>query len=333
MGVRLIRENSDTPNVTNKDDARMVRYAYGGQNGYVQKYGRELDYIPSGNIFTIGSGIAVLQGWEVVIDSNGWQIELSTADATKRYYSIYLEVNLALGGTAEIKSTYDNAEYPTVNEGDDLTENLNGIARLELYRFTATRGVVADVEKRVSAISYNNDILAKIADGTFLVGNAKKINDIELKVDENGVLKIGDIIIPQRKPLWVGNKSTQAGTAEIVLSEPIRYGEKFSIYCSCNTFTYVYLGWADLSGTPIAVLFEENVVSSVLKNSCTINSVSFNWTADCFSGQDLVKLKIDGRNVLRISTGGNSFSTETAGVYAVEKVIDGTRKYNDNFIP
>ena len=36
MAIRLIRENSDTPNITNKDDARMIRYAYGGQNGYVK---------------------------------------------------------------------------------------------------------------------------------------------------------------------------------------------------------------------------------------------------------------------------------------------------------
>ena len=157
MSVRLVRENSDTPNVTNKDDARMVRYAYGGQNGYVQKYGRELDYIPNGNIFTIGSGMAVLQGWEVVIDSNGWQLELSTSDVTKRYYLVYLEVNLTLGGSAEIKSKTDELDYPTIEEGDDLTENLNGIAYLELYRFTATRGVVTDVEKIVQAIPYGAD--------------------------------------------------------------------------------------------------------------------------------------------------------------------------------
>lgn len=157
MSVRLVRENSDTPNVTNKDDARMVRYAYGGQNGYVQKYGRELDYIPNGNIFTIGSGMAVLQGWEVVIDSNGWQLELSTSDVTKRYYLVYLEVNLTLGGSAEIKSKTDELDYPTIEEGDDLTENLNGIAHLELYRFTATRGVIGNVEKIVQAIPYGAD--------------------------------------------------------------------------------------------------------------------------------------------------------------------------------
>lgn len=157
MGVRLIRENSDTPNVINKDDARMVRYAYGGQNGYVQKYGRELDHSVSGNTFTVGSGIAVLQGWEVVVDSAGWQIALSAADATKRYYSIYLEVNLALGGTAEIKSTYESQGYPTISEGDDLTENQNGIARLELYRFTATQGAISDIEKRVAVILYSKE--------------------------------------------------------------------------------------------------------------------------------------------------------------------------------
>lgn len=39
----------------------------------------------------------------------------------------------------------------------------------------------------------------KNMDGSYAVENAKKINNLELKLDENGVLKIGDIIIPQRK--------------------------------------------------------------------------------------------------------------------------------------
>lgn len=40
-----------------------------------------------------------------------------------------------------------------------------------------------------------------IEEGISPVGNAQKINGIELKYDENGVLKIGDIIIPQKKLL------------------------------------------------------------------------------------------------------------------------------------
>ena len=36
MSIRLIRQESQTPNVTNHDDARMVRYAYGGFDGFVK---------------------------------------------------------------------------------------------------------------------------------------------------------------------------------------------------------------------------------------------------------------------------------------------------------
>lgn len=63
MPVRLIRENSDTPNITNRDDARMIRYAYGGQNGFVKGRGTELSHTVNGNVFTINSGLINLQGW------------------------------------------------------------------------------------------------------------------------------------------------------------------------------------------------------------------------------------------------------------------------------
>ena len=33
MGVLFIREPSETPNISNSADARMVRYAYGGYDG------------------------------------------------------------------------------------------------------------------------------------------------------------------------------------------------------------------------------------------------------------------------------------------------------------
>ena len=75
MSVRLIRQNSDIPSVTNKDDARSLRYAYGGQDGFVQKTGAELSFTVSGNLLRINSGIVVLQGWESEIDSNGWAID------------------------------------------------------------------------------------------------------------------------------------------------------------------------------------------------------------------------------------------------------------------
>lgn len=152
MGVRLIRQNSNTPNVTNIDDARMVRYAYGGYDGYVKNRGTECGYSVNGVNFRITSGVLSLQGWESEVDSNGWNMVVDNI-AQKRYFSVYYEVNGA-AGTAEIKSIYDTAGYPTIDPGDDLTRTTNGTARLLLYTFTSTNGIIADVAKKVKRIEY-----------------------------------------------------------------------------------------------------------------------------------------------------------------------------------
>lgn len=155
MAVLFIRKPSETPNIQNIDDIRMVRYAYGNQNGYIKGYGQELSYTVVGSTFLINSGIFVVQGAEVKIDANGWSESVSGV-TNKRYYTVYGEVNLALE-TAEIKSTYSHATYPTIEAGDDLTQSTDGTARVVLYRFTATNGIIADVVKVVKGIEYYTD--------------------------------------------------------------------------------------------------------------------------------------------------------------------------------
>lgn len=171
MAIRFIRQPSNTPNILNSDDVRMIKYAYGGQDGFVQNSGDELSYTVIGSLFRINSGVVVLQGWESEIDSNGWAITVDNV-ATKRYYSIYYEVNLAVQAVS-IKSVYDTAGYPEVSRGDNLESIKTGKSCLLLYRFTAINGVISDVAKLVQKI-------------------------LHIKQDENGVLKIGDTVIPQR---------------------------------------------------------------------------------------------------------------------------------------
>ena len=141
----------------------MVRYAYGNQNGYIKGYGAELSHNITGSTFIINSGIFVVQGAEVKIDANGWSESVSGV-TNKRYYTVYGEVNLALQ-TAEIKSTYHHAMYPTVEAGDDLTQSTDGTARVELYRFTATNGVIADVKKVIKEIPYSIDMINQLING------------------------------------------------------------------------------------------------------------------------------------------------------------------------
>lgn len=156
MGLRLIRQESETPNVSNHDDARMVRYAYGGYDGYVRNRGQEIGSTVSGTSFVVQSGVISLQGWEVEVDANGVSIPTSASVTNKTYFSVYLEVNCATD-TAEIKSLTDTAGFPDIPASDDLTENTIGTARLLLYHFTATGGVIADVEKLVQEIPYGKE--------------------------------------------------------------------------------------------------------------------------------------------------------------------------------
>lgn len=153
MAISMVRQPSETPNINNISDIIPFRYAYGGQNGYVKGKGRELDYTAIGNQFTVGSGRVVLDGVESDIDSDGVIINVDTVSET-RYYVVYYNVNLANNSTT-ITSQYATGSYPTISTGDDLTENPEGSANLVLYTFTATSGIISNVEKVVKEIMYS----------------------------------------------------------------------------------------------------------------------------------------------------------------------------------
>lgn len=194
MGTRMVRQPSETPNVTNIDDIIPFRYAYGDQDGYVIGKGNEISYTIDGSTFRVNSGRVVLQGVETDIDANGVSFTIDNASET-RYFVVYYEVNLATQTTDIKLSNYSTSGYPTIDTGDDLTANSSGIARLPLYRFTATSGVIGNVDKVASSIVYVNenkikelfskDYVSKFGDYIF---SKKKIiwnNDIQLKVDPN----------------------------------------------------------------------------------------------------------------------------------------------------
>lgn len=200
MAIKMVREPSETPNINNIDDIIPMRYAYGGQNGFVIGKGTEISNTVSGLNFTVNSGRLVLQGVECDIDATGVTITIDNI-ATKRYYTIYLEVNLGLN-TATIKSEYDTATYPTIDAGDDLTENTTGVARLPLYQFTATSGIISEVNKVVESVKYAKDIKVNNALNS---DNADKVNNLEIKENENNLLQNSDNIIPQLKLLYDGD--------------------------------------------------------------------------------------------------------------------------------
>ena len=182
MAISMVRKPSETPNINNIDDIIPFRYAYGNQNGYVINRGSEISHTVNGNQFIINSGRLVIQGVESDIDANGITLTIDSVSET-RYYIVYHEINLATN-TANIKVQFDTATYPTINEGDDLTQNSSGIATLILYKFIAQNGVISSVEKVVKPINYT---------GTALVGYDDSKGTVEERLTKLG-FKEGAII-------------------------------------------------------------------------------------------------------------------------------------------
>lgn len=197
MAIEMVRIPNETPNISNTDDFVGFRYAYGNQNGYVINKGQECSYTINGPKFKINSGRLVLQGVECDINANGVEITIDNV-ATKRYYTVYLEVNLTIDEVI-ILSKFDTAGYPTIESGADLTQSTTGTARMALYNFDATSGVINNVQKIVPKIEYVGDMVVfgaknSIAnsDGTYSGFTA----------DGNGTLKTGDYIVEKKKLLF-----------------------------------------------------------------------------------------------------------------------------------
>jgi hypothetical protein len=175
MAVKMVREPSETPNISNVDDFVGLRYAYGNQDGYVINKLNECSFEIIGNTFKVNSGRVVIQGIETDVDANGVSIIVDSI-ATKRFYSVYLEVNLETM-TSSIKSSYDTSGYPIIDKGDDLTKITNGIARLLLYTFDASNGIITNVQRKIEPIAYS---------GTALVGYDVSKGTVEERLNRLG---------------------------------------------------------------------------------------------------------------------------------------------------
>lgn len=251
MAINFVRKPSETPNVQNIDDFVPFRYAYSNQNGYIKDKGNELSYTINGSNFRINSGRVVLQGVESDIDANGVTITVSNIQTTK-YYVVYYHVNLATN-TTSIESDSSTTNYPTIADGDDLTANTSGSANLILYKFTALNGIISNVTKIVQQVKYTQDVVVNNAVNSSNADEANHSTNATNAIlnnnntysgftrDANGILKIGDIIIPQRKILWSGtlirNNSTSS-TPTLYFSENINIGDTLEISIAYYTIDF-----------------------------------------------------------------------------------------------
>ena len=224
MAIEMVRKPSETPNIANIDDFVGLRYAYGNQNGYIIGKGQECSYTINGSKFKINSGRLVLQGVECDINANGVEITIDNV-ATKRYYTVYLEVDLTID-EAIILSKFDTAGYPTIESGADLTQSTTGVARMKLYNFDATSGVISNVNKIVNKINYTEDILVNKAKQAI---NSIRHEDMSYTgfYDINGVLKTENYTVPKKIIVWEGTWKETDGN--LIVGNGLKGGDKIEI--------------------------------------------------------------------------------------------------------
>lgn len=177
MALRLVRQTSDTPNITNKDDTISVRYSYGGYNGVVKAFGNECGYTAESGVFKVLDGRIVIDGWEIDVDGAGWSLDLSGISGTQ-YCSIYMQISVVTEAI-NMYTTYLTGYYPEVDKGDDLTAIPNGTARLLLYNVKVENGVITEVVKRFEIIRH---IKERIEELGFKTGVVRFFS-----VDESGI--------------------------------------------------------------------------------------------------------------------------------------------------
>lgn len=112
---------------------------------------------------------------------------------------------------------YIFSDDPTISEigakFDEIDETINNILD----------GTTA-VPKSINAENAEN---AAYAENAAKATNATKVNLLEIKRNSAGVLKINDIIIPQKEVLWEGSIS---GSGTVTLQDDLEVGDIIEIY-------------------------------------------------------------------------------------------------------
>lgn len=289
MAIKLVRANSDTPNIQNSDDSRLFRYACGGYDGVVENYGNELNYEITGNNFKVKSGEFVIDGWQGDVDGNGVTIQVDNLGGIQ-YYVVYAEIDLSVSANqkAEIKAVYNTAYYPTISRGDDLTTTPSGVARLELYRFEASNGVISNVQKQFRVMDYGWCKNSENLSGTI----ESRVLAITQATSDNS-RKVATTEFAQNLVNTIRTQTHQSGTGKgsygslkldngLIMKwgfvrTPSRANRVAVFFDDTYPFTQVY----SISVTPVDASDRDRWVQIVSYNNALFTYVVYSDTTDC----------------------------------------------------
>lgn len=111
--------------------------------------------------------------------------------------------------------SYETAQFTIISE-------IWSYIRVNCFSFTMTGYGTSAPSGAIYAVNRN------VAEA---VANAVMVNNLQIKRDENGVLKIGDIIIPQKELIWSGSQAFSEDTAASVTLDSVEEGDTLEIVC------------------------------------------------------------------------------------------------------
>jgi hypothetical protein len=258
MGIRLVRANSDTPNVLNSDDALMLRHALKGKNGVLEKIGNEFANTISGLDFIIGTGQAVIDGWQTEINGSGETLTLASS-STLRYFTIYLKVDLSVSATqtSELVAIYNTSNYPAVPGSDDLSVTPDGVAYLGLYTCQVQNGSIFTVTKLFNIV----EIELKLKELIFSTPTSTALASASSAI----TVTISGLNLVNGKRYLIEGEFSDGGIF------PKQYFQIEFIY---DTVTYSSSGWLALTVLPLMKTSIHAFSVGVITNFTVLNSGS-----------------------------------------------------------
>lgn len=214
-----------------------ARYLYnilGYSSGVLKNALNEFDMTYTNLTFSVAGGQAVAYGYIGEITTTS-EFTFTAPSANSKYYFVYLDFDLRETIKKFAVSYYDNSNSDVWSpRQDNLANNDVGRFQLPIYK--------------IKIDSDNTITVTDLREIKQIVKDATKINGIELKKDENGVLKIGDIIIPQRKtisttpislPFTIPNIDILTFDSSIGAGDTIEIEWTDSVWKGKNKYTFV----------------------------------------------------------------------------------------------
>lgn len=154
--ANLITRNSTTPTVNVDDFTEISRHSFQNRNGILKNVGNECALSSSAGFINISSGEIIYQGYLTSVNTGGEQIAIqNTTDL--RNYILYLEIDLRTptNQTATFKVVSSLLPlFPTIDAGDDLTVNKNGLARFTIGSFQAQNNIITNILTIANVVDY-----------------------------------------------------------------------------------------------------------------------------------------------------------------------------------